>query len=249
MRAAEPAKVETAKVEAEPTEPEAETAEAAKPAPEAPKGDALKYAAAPAADAPVEGRALTALLPNLDVQALQGWTKEAVALRQRAFIELPASFFVFAAADSEVMLVTSIDGKLAETMSADGAQLSMALDELSTKAANGPHVRLRALPAEVPLEQLTTDRDPRLKTYEQLRHTTEACVARVRSAMAGDDETDALAKSAKRCSASKLEKAKKKLEAELRKAYSKKRASELVRVDKRLKTLFSDERVSSTGQR
>ncbi len=209
------------------------------------KLEALKVVSMPAADAPVEGRALSAFLPGLEPQSLQGWSREAVALRQRAFIELPASFFVFASADSEVLLITAIDGKQADVISADGAQLTMGLDELTTKPASGPRVHLRTLPAEVPLEALTTDRDPRLKKLEQQRASTDACVARVKASSHEEDETDALARAAKRCNVSKLEKAKKKLEADLRKGFAKKRTTDLSRVDKRLKTLLADERVSS----
>jgi hypothetical protein len=141
--------------------------------------DPLKSFSTPEADDPVEARALTAHLPGLDPQAMKGASKNAVALRRRAFTELPAEFFVFAAADSEVLLVLEAPAGEVSVIAADGATFSMTVSELKTEpSGGGPLVRpLRSeLLAKLKVEDLANEKDPRVKALLKLRKATLACL-------------------------------------------------------------------------
>ncbi len=206
-------------------EPVAEAA----PAPAAAEStDPLAVASKPEAGAPVEARVLTKHLPGLDPRALEGFSKEALALRQRAFTELPAEFLVFAAADGEVLLPLSFDGSEVSVISADGAVFSMPPAELALKPGNGA-VLVRSqrteLVEKLSISELAPEKDARVKSLEKLKKQIQGCIDR------HPDWPDA----AKRCNASKVDKAESKLKSALKKAYAKKRAAELAAVAKRVK--------------
>jgi hypothetical protein len=212
------------------------------PAP-APAPAQQEQAAAPAPATPAPAPAPSAdgfhVVAGVDVESLKGWSRDAQAARKQAFMELPANQFVFAAADGEALLIISLEGKQATVLSADGAEQSMALDELSLKPGSGPRVRAASLPEDLELEALTTDKDPKFKAFDKRRKWVEACVERVKTSLADDEEKDAEVEASKRCSVAKLEKAKKTLESDLRKAFKKKHATDLSQIERRLKTLFT----------
>jgi hypothetical protein len=224
---------------------QAAPAPAAAPAP-SPAPAPQEQAAAPAPAAAPQATAAPApasdtfhVVAGIDLESLKGWSREAQAARKQAFMELPANQFVFAAADGEALLVIAIDGKQASVLSADGAEQSMAFDELSLKPGSGPRVRPASLPEDLELEALTTDKDPKFKAFDKRRKWVEACVERVKTSLADDEDKDAEFEAAKRCNVAKLEKAKKTLETDLRKAFKKKHATDLSQIERRLKTLFS----------
>lgn len=210
-------------------EPVAEAAPAPASAPAAAESsDPLAVASKPEAGAPVEARVLTKHLPGLDPKALEGFSKDALALRQRAFTELPADFLVFAAADGEVLLPLSFDGSEVSVVSADGAVFSMPPAELALKPGNGS-VLVRSQRTELieklSIAELAPEKDARVKSLEKLKKQIQGCIDR------HPDWPDA----AKRCNASKVDKAESKLKSALKKAYAKKRAAELAAVAKRVK--------------
>ncbi len=204
-------------------------AEPAVAAAAAPSGDALSFAAKPAADSAVEARALASNMPALNVESLKGWSKAAQALRHRAFTELPGEFFVFAAADGEVLLPLAVEpGGELSVIAADGATFSMRASELSTKPRA---VLVRPARAELfeklTLRELVDDSDPRVKKLQKLTKQIRGCVDR------HPDWPDAEV----RCNVNKIDKAKAKLEAELKKAYVKQQAAQLVAVEKHVKSV------------
>jgi hypothetical protein len=217
-------------------------APAASPAP-APAQQEQAAAPAPATPAPAAAATPASdsfhVVAGVDLESLKGWSREAQAARKQAFMELPANQFVFAAADGEALLIIAVDGKQASVLSADGAEQSMAFDELSLKPGSGPRVRPASLPEDLELEALTTDKDPKFKAFDKRRKWVEACVERVKTSLADDEDKDVEFEAAKRCSVAKLEKAKKSLETDLRKAFKKKHATDLSQIERRLKTLFS----------
>jgi hypothetical protein len=202
----------------------------------------------PGAETPLENRALTSYLPGLDPESLKGNSAAAMALRKRAFTELPFELFVFAAADGEVLLPLSTEGGQVDVIAADGAAFSMSVGELSVKPGSGPLVRpARAeLFEKLTLEELTSEKDPRVKALAKLRKASDKCLENSR--LTGPSRATATsARSApskydeKRCRAkvTKADKAQAKLEADLRKAYAKKRTAELAAVEARLKSFRS----------
>jgi hypothetical protein len=222
---------------AKPAEP-VKTAEAAAPAPAPTPAPVAEAAPAPAAPAPAE-TVESHLLTGVDLETLRGWSREAQAARKKLFMEVPAEQLVFAAADGEALVLTSIEGKDANVLSADGAEVSMRLDELSTKPGSGPRVRMASLPDDVPFEALTTAGDPKVKSYEKTKKWTETCLEKY-----GDDEDPA-----KKCNVARLESAKKKLDTDLRKAFKKKHAAELAQIERRLKALFDKTTAVATSRR
>jgi hypothetical protein len=224
--------------------PAAAPAPAPTPAPAPAPAHEEQAAAAPApastpAPAPAPSADAFHVVAGVDIESLKGWSRDAQAARKQAFMELPANQFVFAAADGEALLIISLEGKQASVLSADGAEQSMALDELSLKPGSGPRVRAASLPDDLDLEALTTDKDPKFKAFDKRRKWVEACVERVKTSLADDEEKDAEFEAGKRCSVAKLEKAKKSLESDLRKAFKKKHATDLSQIERRLKTLFT----------
>jgi len=191
--------------------------------------DALVPVTKPAADAPVEQRALAGHLPALNVESLKGWSRQAQSLRKRAFTELPGEFFVFAAADGEVLLPLAVeaDGELS-VIAADGATFSMRASELSVSPKA---VLIRPARSELveklTLADLVDAADPRMKKLEKLTKKIRGCVER------HPDWPDA----EKRCNVNKIDQARAKLEAELKKAYAKQQAAELVAVEKHVKAV------------
>lgn len=203
---------------------------AAAPAPAgAEANDVLAPATKPAADAAVEARALAANLPALNVESMKGWSRQAQALRRRAFTELPGEFFVFAAADGEVLLPLAVeaDGELT-LIAADGATFSMKASELSTKPkAVWVRPARSELVEKLTLTDLLDASDPRLKKLEKLTKQIRGCVER------HPDWPDA----EQRCNVNKIDKAKAKLEADAKKAYARQQAQELAAVEKHVRSV------------
>lgn len=192
----------------------------------------LQFFSKPGADVTIERRALTVFMPGLDPKALEGFSKSALELRKRAFTELPGEFFVFAAADGEVLLPLAVAAGEAMVIAADGATFSMAVSELALEpSAAGPLVRAprSELVEKLSIEDLGgSEKDPRVKALEKLRVKTAACMAK----------HSAKPDVAKRCNAAKVTKAEAKLRAALAKAYAKKRAVELAAVEKHVKSVL-----------
>ncbi|MBK7864411.1 MAG: hypothetical protein IPJ65_38575 [Archangiaceae bacterium] len=185
----------------------------------------LQLFSTPTADTPLESRLLSSYLPGLTSSSqLMGPSKEATALRQRAFLELPPELLVFRQADDEVLLAldSAPEGKLT-LLATDGTTLEHGPAELALKPG-GNTVKV-ARGERLSLAALADPKDPRVKALAKQRGAAQACLEKQ------SDEA--------KCKTAAVMKAEAKLEADLKKAFAKKHAAELTAIERRVKSLVA----------
>jgi hypothetical protein len=182
----------------------------------------LQFVWRPLPDSPVEQRVLLSYMPALVPAALLGNAKSAQALRQRAFTELPAPFFVYAASDDEALLPLAVSDGMLSLVGADGRSLTLAPTELLTRPATGTAHAGRG--ERLGIAELAKDADPRVVALRKQRRWTQACLGH-----SGD---------AKRCGAAKLASTEGKLLSELHKAYATSHAAAAAAIEQHLKEIL-----------